>query len=86
VSEVATRHDASSAQVALSWVLHNPAVTSAVIGVHSLGQLSELVQATSLPLSATDIEKLDHATAAEEVRIASEFTRLDLSGRELVLN
>jgi aryl-alcohol dehydrogenase-like predicted oxidoreductase len=69
VSDVAARHEASPAQVALSWVLHNPAVTSAVIGVHSVAQLDELVQVTSLPLETVDLEQLDHATATEEVRV-----------------
>jgi aryl-alcohol dehydrogenase-like predicted oxidoreductase len=85
VAEVAARHEASSAQVALSWVLHNPAVTSAVIGVHSVTQLNELVHASSLLLSALDLEQLDHATAAEEIRVAPEITRPSASPGELVL-
>ena len=66
-------------------MLHNAAVTSAVIGVHSVAQLSELVHATSLPLSAADLVQLDEATAVEEVRVASEITRSS-EPRELVLN
>ena len=86
VADVAARHEASSAQVALSWVLHNPAVTSAVIGVNSVAQLSELVQATSLSLSAADHEQLDRATAAEEVRVVPEITRVRVRPGELMLN
>jgi len=86
VAEVAARHSASSAQVALAWVLHNPTVTSAVIGVNSVAQLNELVQATSLSLSATDLEQLDRATAVEEVRVAPETTHVRVSRGELVLN
>jgi aryl-alcohol dehydrogenase-like predicted oxidoreductase len=85
VSDVAGRYDASPAQVALSWVLHNAAVTSAVIGVHSVAQLNELMKAASLPLSLVDLVELDNATAAEEVRVAPEITRVAES-RELVLN
>src|SRR5690606_34931228 len=85
VSDVAARHEASPAQVSLSWVLHNSAVTSAVIGVHSVAQLSDLVKATSLPLSGVDLAQLDQATAAEEVRVAPEITRFTES-RELMLN
>src|SRR5688572_29385571 len=86
VADVAARHDASSAQVALSWVLHNPAVTSAVTGVHSVAQLNELVEATSLSLSAKDLEQLDHATALEEVRVGPEVSRPRGSQGELILN
>ncbi len=84
-AEVAQRHEASSAQIALSWVLHNPAVTSAVIGVHSVAQLHELVRATSLALSADDLAHLDHATAAEEIRLTPEVARADVPRRAWML-
>ena len=86
VADVAERHDASSAQVALSWVLHNPAVTSAVIGVHSVAQLNELVRATSLTLSAADLKRLDQATAVEEVRVAPGDPQVRMPQGELMLN
>jgi aryl-alcohol dehydrogenase-like predicted oxidoreductase len=86
VAEVASRHEGSSAQVALSWVLYNPAVTSAIIGVQSVAQLNELVQATTLPLTDMDLEQLDEATAAEEIRLAPELVRSRTSPRELALN
>ena len=86
VSDVAARHEASSAQVALGWVLHNPAVTSAVIGVNSFAQLNELVGATSLPLTAADFEQLDQATMVEEVRVAPDIRQRSVLPRELVLN
>lgn len=73
VGDVASRHEASSAQVALAWVLHNPAVTSAVVGVHSAAQLNELVQAGEFRLTDSDLDQLDAATVAEEVRISREM-------------
>lgn len=86
VGDVASRHEASSAQVALAWVLHNPAVTSAIIGVHSLAQLTELLQASQLKLTAPDIDQLGDATAAEEVRVAPQITHHRLQAGELMLN
>lgn len=86
VAEVAARHAASSARVALAWVLHNPAVTSAVVGVHSVRQLNNLAQAGSLPLSIADIELLDRATALEEVRLNPDLTRARAVQAELMLN
>lgn len=85
IAEVAARQEATPAQVALAWVLQNPTVTSAVIGVHSVAQLHDLVQATSLRLSASDLEHLDHATAAEEIRLAPDIARADLAERPLAL-
>lgn len=86
VSDVAAGHEASSAQVALAWVLRNPTVTSAIIGVHSVGQLNELLQAPRLDLTASDLEQLAEATAAEEVRIASGVTRRHADANEVALN
>ncbi|GAB1489955.1 aldo/keto reductase [Opitutaceae bacterium] len=71
VDEVAARHDAMPAQIALSWVLHNPAVTSAIIGVHSPEQLGELLAAGEIQLSGSDLASLADATSVETVRIAS---------------
>lgn len=86
VAEVAARHAASCGQVALAWVLHNPVVTSAVVGVHSVAQLEELAQASSLSLSGPALDRLDRATALEEIRLAPDFPRRTLDERELVLN
>ena len=72
IADVAARHEASPAQVSLAWVLQNPAVTSALIGVQSVAQLSELRQSTVLSLSPADLDRLDQATAVEEVRVAPE--------------
>jgi aryl-alcohol dehydrogenase-like predicted oxidoreductase len=69
VRSVAARHEASSAQVSLAWVLRNPVVTSALIGVNSPAQLNALLPAGDLVLSSTDLRQLDHATAAEVVRV-----------------
>jgi 1-deoxyxylulose-5-phosphate synthase len=86
VSDVAARHEASSAQVALAWVLRNHAVTSAIVGVNSVAQLNELVHTTRLELTEFDLEQLGAATAAEEVRVAPEITDYRPAPGELVLN
>jgi aryl-alcohol dehydrogenase-like predicted oxidoreductase len=85
VGTVATRHGVSPAQVALAWVLHNPVVTSAILGVPSVAQLHELMQASRLNLTTRDLEELDDATVAEEVRIAPDIARRPEPG-ELLLN
>lgn len=86
IADVAARHEASPAQVSLAWVLHEPGVTSALIGVQSFGQLSELVQAAAVPLSTADLHQLDQATAVEEVRVTPESPRPRLRHAELMLN
>lgn len=86
VGEVAARHEASPAQVALAWVLHNPAVTSAIVGVHSVAQFNELLHASRLKLTVPDVDQLGDATAAEEVRVAREITQHRPEAGELMLN
>lgn len=86
VGDVAARHEVSSAQVALAWVLHNPTVTSAIIGVHSVGQLRELLEAGQLRLTGPDLDQLGDATAAEEVRLVPEITHHRPVAGELVLH
>jgi len=46
-------------QIALAWVLTNPAITSCVIGARSEQQLEESVAATQLSLSKSDLDMID---------------------------
>jgi aryl-alcohol dehydrogenase-like predicted oxidoreductase len=85
VGDVAARHEASSAQVALAWVLHNPAVTSAIVGVQSVAQLTELMQASRVEFAPADVAQLNDATALEEVRVAAETASQPLEAGELVV-
>ena len=47
------------AQIALAWLLHQPAVTSVIIGAKRLDQLDDNIAATSVRLSADDLSALD---------------------------
>ncbi len=86
VGAVAARHEASSAQVALAWVLQNPVVTSAIVGVHSTAQLEELVRVSELALADRDLDQLGAATEAEEIRVVPELFMHRLVPGELILN
>lgn len=73
VADVAARHEASSAQVALAWVLHNRILTSAMLGVRSVAELRELVSAGTLELSSADVSQLLEATSLEQVHVPADF-------------
>jgi aryl-alcohol dehydrogenase-like predicted oxidoreductase len=47
------------ADVALAWVLHNPAVTSPIIGPRTMEQLTESTRSLDLKLSEEVLKKLD---------------------------
>jgi aryl-alcohol dehydrogenase (NADP+) len=58
VAEVAERRGVSRAQVALAWLMAQPAVTSPIVGVTKPQHLSDAVAAVDLELSADELEEL----------------------------
>lgn len=58
----AVRH-ATTAQVALAWLIARPGITAPIVSATSVAQWQELAGATSLSLDASDIAALDHASA-----------------------
>ncbi len=59
LKEVAARHDASPARVALSWVLGRSAVSSVIVAARKSEQLEDNIRAVDLRLSQEDIRLLD---------------------------
>ena len=58
--------DKKSAQIAIQYVLQHPAITSAIIGMHTMEQLDEAVKAITLPpLSKEEMEILDKEIPAK---------------------
>jgi 1-deoxyxylulose-5-phosphate synthase len=58
VAEVAARRGVPRAQVALAWLLAQPAVTSPIVGVTKPGHLADAVAAVDLELSPEEVEEL----------------------------
>jgi len=59
LDDVARRHDATPAQVALAWLMARPGITAPIASATSVAQIEELSAATKLRLDAADIERLD---------------------------
>jgi aryl-alcohol dehydrogenase-like predicted oxidoreductase len=59
---VAARHGATCAQVALAWVIAKPAIAAPIASATSVAQITELMGALELALSAADITELDRAS------------------------
>jgi len=49
----------SASNVALAWILQNPAVTAPIIGPSSVAQLEDAVHAVEIDLSPETLVKLD---------------------------
>src|SRR3981081_1984343 len=62
LKEVAVRHGASPAQVAIAWVLSRPAVSSVIVAARKAEQLEDNIRAADLRLSDDDVRQLDAAS------------------------
>lgn len=60
--DLAGRHGATAGQIALSYILHKPGVSSVLIGAKNEEQLVENLRAASIVLDESEIELLDRAS------------------------
>jgi len=63
LDEVATRRQATPAQVALAWLIARPGIAAPIASATSAAQVKELAGATQLSLAAEDIAALDQASS-----------------------
>ena len=61
LARIAARHDVTSAQVAVAWVLSRPAVAGAIVGVTNEREAEELPACAALRLGPDDIHALEAA-------------------------
>lgn len=62
MQEIARSKGATVAQVALSWLVHQPFVTSVIIGAKNEKQLKDNLGAVDLKLDAEELKKLDEVS------------------------
>jgi aryl-alcohol dehydrogenase-like predicted oxidoreductase len=65
LEEIAKETGRTMAQVALNWVISNPAVTAPIIGVRNLDQLSDNIGATGWFLNAKQVDDINQASRLE---------------------
>jgi len=66
VDELARSHQATHSQVALAWLLHQPAVCSVIIGARTLDQLDDNLAAGQLSLSEKELAHLSQASEPDD--------------------
>lgn len=59
VAAVAAQRGVKPAQIALAWVLQAPGITAPIVGATKIEQLSELIAAADIRLTAEEIESLE---------------------------
>jgi aryl-alcohol dehydrogenase-like predicted oxidoreductase len=65
---IATRRNSTVAQIALAWLLHQPVVTSVIIGAKNANQLKDNLGSVDVQLDAEDLQQLDKVS-----RLAPEY-------------
>ncbi|TWD82322.1 aryl-alcohol dehydrogenase-like predicted oxidoreductase [Kribbella amoyensis] len=65
VKKVAERNGKTPSQVAIAWTLRNPAVTSPILGVRTLGQLEDNLGALDVEFGEQDVAELEEASRIE---------------------
>ena len=66
MDEIGKAHNATLSQVALTWLLADPVITSPIIGATSLEQLEENLGALDLKLTGEEKQALNELTAWED--------------------
>ncbi len=59
LKEIAARHNRSAGEVALAWVLANPAVTAAIVGVRNAEQVGGIIGAMEFRLTEEEIAEIE---------------------------
>lgn len=62
MKEIADSKNASISEIALSWCLHQPGITSVIIGAKSEQQLKQNINASNITLSADELKVLDEVS------------------------
>jgi aryl-alcohol dehydrogenase-like predicted oxidoreductase len=59
---IATRRNATAAQIALAWLLYQPSVSSVIIGAKRAAQLKDNLGSVDVKLDAEDLKQLDEVS------------------------
>jgi aryl-alcohol dehydrogenase-like predicted oxidoreductase len=62
IEPIAKHKNVSVAQIALAWLLHQPAVTSVIIGAKNTEQLAQNLNAVNVELSEDELKQLDEVS------------------------
>jgi len=63
LDRVAQEHNMTPAQVAIAWLISHPSITAPIASATNLEQLNELIEATTIELNPSGIDRLNQASA-----------------------
>jgi aryl-alcohol dehydrogenase-like predicted oxidoreductase len=59
LTEVAQERELPASQIALAWMLRNPAITAPIVGATKINHLDDAIAALSIALSSGEIDRLE---------------------------
>lgn len=62
LEEIAKERESTVARIALAWVLHQPAVTSVIVGAKRPDQLQDNLAASDIELTQDELARLDEVS------------------------
>ena len=65
MDDIASNYDYTHPQIALAWLLAQPAVSSVIIGVRTMEQLEDNLAAAGVQLPSDELERLNEVSAPE---------------------
>lgn len=63
MEQLAVDKNVSVAQISLAWLLHQPVVSSVIIGANTTAQLTDNLKSVSVQLTANELDKLNKASS-----------------------
>lgn len=66
LNTLASKYEVSASQIAVAWLLAQPAVSSVIIGVRTMQQLEDNLGAASIQLQVEEIAELNRLSATED--------------------
>jgi aryl-alcohol dehydrogenase-like predicted oxidoreductase len=80
LGRIANAHGATHAQIALTWLLSQPGVTSVIIGASKMTQLEDNLKSQDIELTRSELESLS-ATTAPRAQYPNWMIELQNEGR-----
>ena len=71
MKQIGARHGRSAGEVAIAWTLRHPAVTAAIVGMRSAGQVAGVIGAMEFRLSDREIQEIAEFRQGQMARTAS---------------
>ncbi len=64
LKKIGARHGRNAGEVAIAWVLRNPAITGAIVGARNAKQAEGVFRAGEFPLTAEEIAEIENAASS----------------------